>query len=178
MLALCGAAPFLVLWPKWTLPATCPGQGGSHLPPRWCCRHFGEAPSPCHGMCDVCQAAAAATKVAPAAAGAAAAAAQAAGPSSSAKAGEGGTQQRDVTAAAQGVLSTLANWAGAEKRATLTQLLDAWRKNKVGGGELGACMQAWGSGGVCVGRRAEQHSCSVPGADARGHCGSKWHPPA
>lgn len=43
--------------------------------------------------------------------------------------------QRDVTAAALGALSTLANWPAAQpedKRATLNQLLDKWRASKVG----------------------------------------------
>ncbi|KAL4440297.1 hypothetical protein ABPG75_003298 [Micractinium tetrahymenae] len=83
------------------------------------CRHFGEAPPPCHQTCDCCK------RVAGGAAGGAAAAAA------------GGRQQqqhqqqqqlKDVTEAAKGVVQTLQAWPGAEKRATLIQLVDKWRK--------------------------------------------------
>lgn len=73
--------------------------------PIWWCRHFDEAPAPCHGMCDVC-------KTEPPQAR--------------------DQQLQDVTDAATGALSTLARH-GQEKRATLAQLVDKWRSNKVRG---------------------------------------------
>ena len=71
--------------------------------------HFGEAPPACHGMCDSCR--------------------------------DGATnaqqqqqqQHRDVTEEAGGALATLQAWPGAEKRATLTQLVDKWRGSKARG---------------------------------------------
>lgn len=63
------------------------------------CRHFAEAPAPCHRMCDTCAGRAVGATV----------------------------EKIDVTEAAKGALEVLKNWAGAEKRATLTQLVDKWR---------------------------------------------------
>ena len=62
------------------------------------CRHFGEPPPACAAACDCC------------ACGNAAA-----------------VQRRNVTAAAQGACAALAALPTAEKRATLAQLLKAWR---------------------------------------------------
>ena len=83
------------------------------------CRHFAEAPAPCHGMCDMCALRAAlgettthATNV---------------GTSST------GENKIDVIEAAKGAIEMLKNWPGAEKRATLTQLLDKWRTSSHGG---------------------------------------------
>lgn len=70
------------------------------------CRHFGEAPPPCHGFCDSCRAAQqqqGQQRGRAAGAGAAAAAAVAAGPSTGAAA----VQQKDVTEAAKGAVQTL-----------------------------------------------------------------------
>ncbi|KAL4856450.1 Mediator of RNA polymerase II transcription subunit 34 [Chlorella vulgaris] len=104
------------------------------------CRHFGEAPARCAAMCSCC---ARQLATAPAAAlqaaegpagggggeggGAAAAGRAAAG---AAAVGAAAAQDRDVTVAAQGALLTLQGWPGAEKRATLIQLLDKWRGSK------------------------------------------------
>ena len=66
-------------------------------------RHFGEAPSACNSMCDVCAAACDAHAV----------------------------ERRDISAAALAVVRTLAEWPSAEKRATLIQLIDRWRASKM-----------------------------------------------
>lgn len=66
-------------------------------------RHFGEAPSACNSMCDVCSAASDAHAV----------------------------ERRDISAAALAVVRTLAEWPSAEKRATLIQLIDKWRASKM-----------------------------------------------
>ena len=66
-------------------------------------RHFGEAPSACNSMCDVCSAASNAHAV----------------------------ERRDISAAALAVVRTLAEWPSAEKRATLIQLIDKWRASKM-----------------------------------------------
>lgn len=66
-------------------------------------RHFGEAPPPCSSMCDVC----------------------------SASASGHAPERRDISAAALAVVRTLAEWPGAEKRATLIQLIDRWRASKM-----------------------------------------------
>ena len=84
------------------------------------CRHFGEAPARCAGMCDRCRptgADAAGTAAAAAAAagagagagagGAAAAGAAGAAAAAAAAAGGGAPERKDVTEAAQGVLQTL-----------------------------------------------------------------------
>ena len=65
------------------------------------CRHFGEPPPACNGMCDICSAAPA------------------------------GRTLQDFTPAAQSMLAVLEAGFKAQKRATLTQLLDAWGKNRV-----------------------------------------------
>ena len=65
-------------------------------------RHFGEAPAPCRAMCDCC------------------ARGQAAG------------VRTDATAAARSVLTLLSRWPGPDQRATLLQLVSAWRSDKVG----------------------------------------------
>ncbi|PSC67654.1 mediator of RNA polymerase II transcription subunit 34 isoform X1 [Micractinium conductrix] len=104
--------------------------------------HFGEAPPPCHAMCDCCRAADAAAEAAVDAAGgkagaAAAAAAAAAGAAgagaagaAAAAGGEATVPLKDVTEAAKGVVQTLEAWPGSEKRATLIQLVDKWRGSK------------------------------------------------
>ncbi|KAK9814024.1 hypothetical protein WJX73_009544 [Symbiochloris irregularis] len=63
------------------------------------CRHFGEAPAACAGMCDCC-------------------------------ARKGGVTRTDATKEACSLLSVLQKWPAAEKRATLKQLVDAWRSDK------------------------------------------------
>lgn len=65
------------------------------------CRHFGEAPAACGSMCDVC------------------------------KRGQERIASTDVTEAAQGLLGLLSKWPSSEKRATLVQLVNAWRSDKV-----------------------------------------------
>lgn len=65
------------------------------------CRHFGEAPAPCSSMCDCC------------------------------KRGSNAVTHRDVTEAARSCLTLLSRWPGAEQRATLLQLINAWRSDKV-----------------------------------------------
>ena len=68
------------------------------------CQHFDQPPPPCDGMCDACR-----------------------------RAADGHpTPERDVTAHAQAALQVLANWPGADKRATLLQLLDKWKPEKKG----------------------------------------------
>ncbi|KAK9830588.1 hypothetical protein WJX81_002230 [Elliptochloris bilobata] len=62
------------------------------------CRHFGEPPPACSAGCDCC-----------------------------ARGGAAGVQRRDVTAAARDACAALAALPAAEKRATLAQLLKAWR---------------------------------------------------
>lgn len=64
-------------------------------------RHFGEAAAQCERMCDCC-----------------------------ARGGTAAVDRRNVSGAAAGVARTLADWASAEKRATLLQLVDAWRGSK------------------------------------------------
>ena len=64
-------------------------------------RHFGEAAAQCERMCDSC-----------------------------ARGGTAAVDRRNVSGAAAGVARTLADWASAEKRATLLQLVDAWRGSK------------------------------------------------
>ena len=78
------------------------------------CRHFGEAPAPCHGMCDCCKRHQASGNGAAGAGSSSAAAAAAAGGGRAAAAAaataEGGTAgqgQKDVTEAAKGALQTL-----------------------------------------------------------------------
>lgn len=73
------------------------------------CRHFAEAPAPCRGMCDWC-------RWAPRG---------------------GGVVSRDATQAAASVLKVLQTWPGAEKRATLVQLIDKWRASEKGGAAKG-----------------------------------------
>ena len=66
------------------------------------CRHFAEAPAPCTRMCDCCR-----------------------------RADDGGGgERRDVTEAARGALRTLQGWTGGEKRATLNQLGEEWRRGE------------------------------------------------
>lgn len=64
--------------------------------------HFDEPPPACDGMCDACRRAATGTSA----------------------------QERDVTDGACHALSVLRDWAGADKRATLLQLLDKWKPEK------------------------------------------------
>ena len=66
-------------------------------------RHFGEAPSACNSMCDVCSAASDAHAV----------------------------MRRDISAAALAVVRTLSEWPSTEKRATLIQLINRWRASKM-----------------------------------------------
>ena len=64
--------------------------------------HFDEPPPACNAMCDACRRAAAGARA----------------------------EERDVTAAACRALCVLRDWAGADKRATLLQLLDKWKPEK------------------------------------------------
>ncbi|GAB4814163.1 hypothetical protein N2152v2_001209 [Parachlorella kessleri] len=99
-------------------------------------RHFGEAPPPCHNMCDICKAAAANAPAEAAAGRGGLQGCQAANHSQQQQQQHVQPQPQDVTAAAVGALSTLDKWpaaAGGEKRATLVQLVDKWRSNKEGG---------------------------------------------
>jgi ATP-dependent DNA helicase Q1 len=63
------------------------------------CRHFGEAPAACEGMCDWCVAAGAGAAL----------------------------PARDVSDEVRSLLALLRAWPGADQRATLSQLLDKWK---------------------------------------------------
>jgi hypothetical protein len=80
------------------------------------CRHFGEAPAPCQGMCDWCKrhqasgngaAGAGSLSAAAAAAAAAGGGRTAAAAAATAEGGAAGQGQKDVTEAAKGALQTL-----------------------------------------------------------------------
>ncbi len=107
----------------WTLHAYTSFPSNDVLSTRFTpCRHFGEPPPGCQAACDCCG-----------------------------RGGVAGTVRKDVTTAARDACAVLMALPAAEKRATLTQLLKAWRSKvrcraraaAVGGGTRGtfvACL--------------------------------------
>eukprot|EP00887_Chlorella_sp_A99_P002461 scaffold10.g2461.t1 len=98
-------------------------------------RHFAEAPAPCHGMCDWCRRQRADGDGASGQQQEQGGQEREQGGQQHNGAGEAtrrgrGPPQKDVSEAARAALLTLRDWAGSEKRATLTQLVDKWRASK------------------------------------------------
>jgi ATP-dependent DNA helicase Q1 len=86
------------------------------------CRHFAEAPAPCHGMCDCCRFRRSNQNL-----DNNGAAAAAGGRGAGASRG-GGKNRIDVSDACKTAIEVLKTWTATDKRATLTQLMDKWIK--------------------------------------------------